>query len=166
MTRASSNRERLTLVVLAAAPAVAIQLLRAFDHATLPEAGAAAPASEVGFATPVPSAEPPTSAQARAAEWIRDHAGAAIARDPFQNPLPEPAETPVAPPPRVEPTLPTLKVSGFLGRGPTAMVAINRRICRAGDDLGDGWTLEKIDSDRRVVTLHHDSGVRKTVESN
>ncbi len=154
-------------LLAAAMPVAFTQFARLVDHLGPSNAGAAPTsmsAQAVAMNTETPAA--PTAVQGRAMAWVAAHREMEYEINPFAKvwakaavssaPVQEPAAT--LPSRDADPVAPEIKISGFIGKGETAMVTINRRIRRVGDEVGPGWRLKGIDALSRVVHIEHTSG--------
>lgn len=170
------TRTRGLLLLAAALPIAISQLARVVDQLG-PSTAAATTSNSTSqpVATQVEQATTCTPAQARAMDWIAAHRADEIRANPFAKtrvevaPVVEPATPEPAPPVATrdpEPTAPDLKISGFFGKGDSAMVSINRRVRRVGEEVAPGWVLKAIDADIRVVRLQHSSGSTIEVSAN
>ena len=136
---------------------------------------AAGAAMQTTTMTPVamPDApKPPTSAQAKAAQWLNGRTVALNLHSPMDRPDPvaTPAPTPIAEPvapiapapaPRLDDTPRHLVLTGILGgagESARSLASINHRIYRVGEEVVTGWRVTSIDSKRRSVTLSHQDG--------
>jgi len=81
---------------------------------------------------------------------------------------PQPGETPGPTPietgPRDEIVPPRLTLSAVLGGSPRGAAVLDERIYWVGEDLGQGWTLDRVDHQSRTVTLRHESGQEHRIE--
>lgn len=64
--------------------------------------------------------------------------------------------------PRVTP--PRLTLTAVLGTARRGAAVLDERIYWLGDDLGHGWALDRVDQQRRTVTLRHETGVTHLIE--
>lgn len=110
-------------------------------------------------------AKPMTPAQREAVLWVRENGFKPISRSPMDRVLPPSApaiaqaEPEVAPEPAVPDDTPRdLRVTGMIGDDSGALVAINHKLRRIGDEVAPGWTISAINSRNRLVTLAHADG--------
>jgi hypothetical protein len=164
------------------APVLLVQGVRTIFGAGGPSVSAAAPAATDQSPEPLAPVVRLTPQQARALDWARQRAGQAPLVSPLQRAQPAPVTTPepdtarapeptdapapdfqgpqaTLPEPQVPEQLTRLRFTGFatLKSGPIA--AINGRPHRVGDTVITGWTIEAIDTDKRVVTLRSADGL-------
>lgn len=164
------ERARGIWAMAAMAPVAVVQLARLAEHA-----GPATASASIGSATSPPTWTPPTAEppptpeQAKAAEWIRAHREAAVAVDPFSvGVAPIVVQTgrePEAAPMKAGREAPELKISGFMGKGDSAMVTINRRVRRVGDEVAPGWRVVLIDAAGKTVRVRHADGTSMEIEA-
>jgi hypothetical protein len=162
-------------LIAAAIPIAVAQLARVVDRFGPAPASASTAVGEVSIFTPAPTppAEP-TPGQAAALAWLRAQESVPWTGDPFATQV-APAHTEPVPIKDVVPAAsaptdaqakpPEIKVSGFMGKGDSAMVTLNRRVRRVGDEIASGWTLIEIDPIARRVRLRHSSGVVAEVQA-
>lgn len=171
MRRSTSPIQRWRGIGLIAAtiPIAAAQLARVIDRFGPAPASASSDVREVSVVTPPPTppAEP-TPRQAAALAWLRAQESVPWTGDPFETqvgaahnvPVPIKDVEPAASVPIATPAKPPeIKISGFMGKGDSAMVTLNRRVRRVGDEIASGWTLVEVDPLARLVRLRHSSGV-------
>lgn len=59
---------------------------------------------------------------------------------------------------------PRLSLSAVLGTTQRGAAVLNNRIYWLGDDLGQGWVLDRVDHKSRTVTLRHETGATHRIE--
>lgn len=154
---------RWILIVAVAAPVV-VQLLSGVRFSLGPSRASAHPITQpAGLAPIVPTVEHATETQTSALEWIREHADVPAEANPFAVIQPEQHVVTNEEPPQVAlpnqaDSVPTLKITGFIGKGPSSMVTINRRVRRLGDVVAPGWKLKGIDSTTKSIQIENESG--------
>ncbi len=152
-------------VALAAAPFVVVQLARSLGNEGQPLALASAASAQNSGASGPANRQPRSHAQARALAWLDAHPLERSLASPFRTGHrtvtqddPPPSDTPEDRAREAEQFL----VSSVIGNGSSAFASINQSICRAGDELDDGWFVLAINAARRVVVVRHQDGT--TVE--
>lgn len=158
-------------------PIAVAQLSRVLDGMT--PASAAASSMTPALAPPAFPQAPPTELtppQRRALEWLQGREHVSVLSDPFASaestrpikPTPAAPEAATPPPtiPAPAPTPPELKISGFMGKGDAAMVTVNKRVHRLGDEVAPGWTLVAVQPIERSIRVQHTDGTTVQVSAN
>lgn len=160
-----TQRSRCTGLMAIAAPLVLLQIARVVTNAVPEHARGSVVAGAPALLPAVETPAPMTMAQTRAVEWIRQTREDAIGANPFASPKIEPVvEAPrepaviQAPAQEAETPPPNLKITSFFGKGDGAMVTINRRVHKPGDEVAAGWTLKSLDPAARTVRIRHEDG--------
>lgn len=168
----SRSHARLLWIGALLAPAVAVQAVRLVASVELAPAGA----TTVQAAAPAPALARQsvelTPKQTKALGWLGEGVPKLATRSPMLMPprpkaadqQPTPADLDRAPTTKAAPSEPVddrpihLKLSGMIGSDTKALAAISGKLRHVGDEVAPGWTIERIDSHHRVVTLKHTDG--------
>lgn len=158
-------RRRLHAGTMAAAPVLALGLLRLLTGAGPQEAPAAPGDGAAAGPAPAVVAAPVSAAQRRAMDWLRSRP-AGVAASPMDHPPAAPAEVREPAPAAaraaaVEEVRPA--VTAIVGRGAGARALVNGKVLGVGDLVAPGWTVESIDAREQVVGITGPDGVVRKV---
>lgn len=168
----SARHGRIGQIALLAAPVVAIVAVRWLAGGLTP-APASQPAPDPTQASAGAAVAQLTPAQKRALEWIRGASASHRLSSPLDTstwdvlpesvPTPRP-ELPSAPiQPGLKPEVEALRVTAVLGRPDAALVAINGKVYRVGDEAVPGWKIASINIENQSVRISDSEGTEVLV---
>lgn len=147
-------------------PLLVVQAVRLIDESSL----SAAPAASYNQDPDAPSngsGRPAiTTAQARALEFIASLPKDAAQRSPLDRPDPVPDEPKVVERPvEVPKGFPSdIRVTAIIGDEGSGAALVSHKLRRAGDEIADGWWIERIDVKSRRVNFVNARGERIWLE--
>lgn len=161
-----TTRRRLHAGATAAAPVLALGLLRLLTDAGPRAAPAATGEPEQADPTPaVATTSPVNAAQRRAMEWLRSRPAVTVGSPMDHPPAAAPVERDAAPaaaqPAVVEEVRPA--VTAIVGRGATARALVNGKVLGVGDEVSPGWRVTGIDAREQVVEITGPEGAVRRV---